>query len=175
MFRNTIILFLVCILSMSEAHAQKKAVGTTFSYAGVGLVYEHHTDDQSFMDIQLRMETSSTLENRRNSPGVSASFTWNMVFAEAIARDGNRLTFFAGPGAMIGYGDDIKAPNGLIIGMKGRIGGECTFKRKISISLSVSPVIGLHMSARNSMMNMLLYKTGLLYGIMPEAGIKYAF
>ncbi len=170
-----IISILICTLSLSEARAQRKAVGSTFSYAGVSLTYEHGIGDDSFIDINLRMETSSMFLDRRNTLGMSASFTWNMIFAETESSDGNKVIFFAGPGAMLGYSGDLRRGNGVIIGMKGRVGGECTFKRKVTISLSVAPVLGLHLSTENGMRNMLLYKTGLLYGIMPEVGIKYAF
>ncbi len=166
---------LLCILSLSEAYAQKKAVGATFSYAGTGIVYEHETEGNSFMEMQLRMETSAMFMSKSGIPGVTASFSWNMIFADAESRDGNRIVFFAGPGATVGWTHDMMDRPGLMFGLKGRVGGECTFGRKVCISLCLSPVLGLHMSERNGMMNMLLYKTGLLYGIMPEVGIKYAF
>ncbi len=172
---SKICILILCTFFLSEAHAQKKALGATFSYAGVGLSYEHKIDDTSFMDMQLRMETSSMFSGRSNFPGVTASFTWNMIFAESRSRDGEKIIFFAGPGAITGFAGDLKRRGGLIFGLKGRIGGECTFDRNISISLSVSPVIGVHTGRKGSMVNMLLYKTGLLYGIMPEIGIKYAF
>ncbi len=166
---------ILCTLFLSESHAQPKAVGATFSYAGIGLVYEHTTDSGSFIDANLRMETTSVYNYLRKDPGISASFTWNMVFAELESREGNKIRFFAGPGAAVGFAPDLKAGHGLVVGLKGRIGGECTFKRKINVSLSISPVIGLHMTAKNGMTNMLLYKNGLMYSIMPEVGIKYAF
>ncbi len=175
MNRKTIICILLCTLCLGEIHAQKKSIGSSFSYAGVGLVYEHGIDAGSFAEIQLRMETSSVFARHDRLPGVSASFTWNMVFAETESRDGNKVVFFAGPGVMAGIAEDIGRGAGLMFGLKGRIGGECTFRRNVSVSLGVSPVIGVHLSRNGGMVNMLLYRTGLLYGIMPEVGIKYAF
>ncbi len=165
----------MCALFLSEAYAQRKSVGSSFSYAGIGLLYEHELDDKSFAEIQLRAETSALYADRRNGTGFTASFSWNMVFSEKQVRNGNRIVFFAGPGIMAGITGDVKNGNGLMIGLKGRVGGECTFRRKVAVSLSVSPVIGLHMGAREGMINMLLYRTGLLYTIMPEVGLKYAF
>ncbi len=172
-----IICVFICTFSQGRADAQVKSVGATFCYAGTGISYEHSIDEGSFMEFQLRMETSSVFGKKKNSiPGVSASFSWNMIFAETESCEGNRVVFFAGPGAIVGWSEDMMKRTGLVFGLKGRVGGECTFiRRNVSISLSLSPVIGLHMSARNGMMDMLLYKTGLLYGIMPEVGIKYAF
>ncbi len=170
-----ICILILCTFFLSEAHAREKALGATFSYAGIGLVYEHRIDDGSFMDVQLRMETSSMFSGRSNFPGGTASFTWNMIFAEKESREGNKIIFFAGPGAIAGFAGDLGSTGGIMVGLKGRVGGECTFKRNVSISISISPVIGVHTGRTGSMMNMLLYKTGLLYGIMPEVGIKYAF
>ncbi len=169
------ILIILCTFFLSEAHARKKSLGSTFSYAGIGLSYEHKIDDASFMDIQLRMETSSMFSGSSSFPGATASFTWNMIFAQTTSREGNKVIFFAGPGAIAGFAGDLKSRGGFIVGLKGRVGGECTFSRNVSVSLSISPVIGVHTGRTGSMVSMLMYKTGLLYGIMPEVGIKYAF
>ncbi len=163
------------ILSLSVLRAQPKSIGPTFSYAGIGLIYEHNMDDSSFAEVQVRCETASYFADASRKPGVSASFTWNLEFAEIESRNGNRISFFAGPGAMAGLAEDLDKGTGVIFGMKGRIGGECTFRRNVCISFSISPVLGFHMGTRDGMLNMLLYTNGLLYGIMPEVGIKYAF
>ncbi len=172
---STICILLACTLSLSAASAQPKSIGSTFSYAGVGFVYEHEIDETSFAEIQLRMETSSIFHYREFKPGAAVSFTWNMKFAEIEARDGNRVIFFAGPGAAAGFTEDMFSRRGLMFGLKGRVGAECTFDRNISISMSVSPVLGVHLAMHEGMLNMLLYKTGLAYAVMPEIGIKYAF
>ncbi len=171
----SIICIIICTLFMGELHAQMKSVGTTYSYAGIGFIYEHDIDSGSFIDVQLRMETVSLLKDRRNLPGVSGSFTWNMILAEKIMSDGNKLDIFAGPGLIVGYTDDIRSGKGFMFGLKGRVGGECTFKRRISVSISIAPVLGMHLGRHDGMLNMLFYKTGILYGIMPEVGLKYAF
>ncbi len=173
--RTCIISILLCTLCLGEIHAQKKSVGTSFSYAGTGLVYEHGFDDKNFAEVQLRMETVPLFGNRDKMPGISASFTWNMVLAEKEAGDGNMIKFFAGPGVMAGMTGDIAGSNGIVVGLKGRAGGECTFSRKVTVSLCIAPVLGLHLGVREGMVSMLFYKTGLLYTIMPEVGIKYAF
>ncbi len=166
---------LTCTSFLSEARAQSKSVGTSFSYAGIGAVYEHTTGKDSFAEIQLRTETAGIFGGTMFYPGISASFTWNMIFAEAQSRNGNRIIFFAGPGATAGFTGDMKSSWGLMAGLKGRVGGECTFRRNVSISVSISPIIGVHTSRRGTTINMLIYKTGLLHAIMPEIGIKYAF
>ncbi len=174
-FIKIICMLIACTLFMDEIHAQRKAVGTTFSYAGIGLVYEHHIENRSFAEVQLRMETLPLYEFDRILPGISASFTWNMVFADFISRNGNKVEFFAGPGVMAGFSDDVLSRKGVFAGLKGRVGGECTFGRKVAVSISVSPILGVHLGRNSDMLTMLLYQSGLLYAIMPEVGIKYAF
>ncbi len=175
--KKTIIICIIsiCKLFLGEIQAQPKSFGPSFCYAGVGLVYEHCIDDRSFAEIQLRTETAGMYAKRENGAGLSASFTWNMIFAEMEARDGNSINFFAGPGVMAGVTGDIVNRRGLMLGLKGRIGGECSFRRNVTVSLSISPVIGLHLGVREGMLSMLPYRTGVLYSIMPEVGIKYAF
>ncbi len=175
MKRITTLCILLCTLFLGVLHAQPKSIGSTFSYAGTGLVYEHRTDDKSFVEIQVRMETSSVFNNRKFEPGITGSFTWNMEFADIEARDGNKVIFFAGPGAIVGLTEDLSSRRGVMFGLKGKIGAECRFDRKITVSMGISPVIGVHTAFHEGMLNMLLYKTGLLYTIMPEVGIKYAF
>ncbi len=175
MNRKSIICIILCTLFLDAIHAQPKSIGSTFSYAGIGLVYEHGIDATSFAEVQLRMETAPIFTYREFKYGATASFTWNMEFAEIESHDGDRVVFFAGSGAVLGFTEDLLSRRGLMAGLKGRIGAECTFDRKISLSLSVSPVIGVHLGLHEGMLNMLLYKMGLLYTLMPEIGVKYAF
>ncbi len=162
-------------LLLGEMHAQSKAVGSSFSYAGIGLVYEHDVDENSFSCIRLRIETPALFNDGDKRPGISASFSWNMIFADIQSRSGNKIALYAGPGTAVGMTGDLTRDTGLMFGLMGTIGGECTFSRNVTVSMSISPVIGLHLGAGDGMLNMLLYKTGLLYGIMPEVGIKYTF
>lgn len=168
---------LATLMFMSNADAQSKAVGSTYSFAGIGVVYEHMIDEDSFAEFQLKAETAPVLFTfGTETPGISASFTWNMVFVDAESRNGNTISFFAGPGVAIGTSEDIKGPAGLFFGLKGRIGSECTFaSRNVSLSVSLSPILGAHIRKEKDMVSMLPYKFGLLSSLMPEVGIKYAF
>lgn len=165
----------VLILFMGTANAQSKSVGCTFCFAGTGITYEYDMGKGSFVELQLRAETSSMFIYDRPLPGLSASFTWNMIFASMKSRNGNTINLFAGPGLAAGAVEDMKAARGLFFGLKGRIGGECEFQRKVNISICLSPVIGAHFRKREGMMTMLPYRFGLLNSIMPEVGVKYAF
>ena len=70
---------------------------------------------------------------------------------------------------------DLRKEYGCFFGLKGRIGMECLFSRDISISLSFSPVIGMHMTLKDDYLVMKYYKYGLIGSAIPEIGIKYLF
>ena len=168
-------IILMMTLSLSETHAQDRSLGASFSYAGSGLSYERSIDEDTFVEVQLRAETAHMFSSLTDKPGITASFTWNMIFSELTSSNGNRICFFAGPGITAGSVYDLPAQKGLVFGLKGRVGGECTFSRKIAVSASLSPVIGAHVSMKDGMPCMKIYRLGLLYTLMPEVGIRYTF
>lgn len=167
--------FLMTTLFLSESFAQDRSFGATFSYAGTGLEYVQFADSRHFAQYQLRMETTSLFWSDHGKSGISASAFWNTVFAQIESRNGNLVRFYAGPGICAGYSEDIMNPSGIFFGLKGCIGAECSFARGIAISLSISPMLGGHFRLKDGMVNMRLYRGGLCYGFMPEAGIRYIF
>lgn len=173
MYRLLVILAL--LMAADAACAQSRALGCTFSYSGIGVSYEYGMDDGSFIDAQLRAETATNFTYGSRVPGISASFTWNMIFASRESVKGNCIRFYAGPGLALGTAEDLNAVGGMFFGLKGRVGYECIFPRKIGLSMSLSPVLGAHLKREKNSVIMLPFKMGLLYGIMPEVGIKYAF
>ena len=164
----------VCLVTL--AYSQPKSAGATFSYTGLGLCYEHDfSEHDSFMEIQLKTELPEYLEGRKGYPGISASVVWNIIIKEWKSSEGNTLRFFAGPGAIAGYGADFKKPDGVFYGLKGRVGGECLFSRNVQISVSLSPIVGSHIHRHGEHFSMKHYRNGVIYGLVPEIGIKYSF
>lgn len=169
------LVILMTSLFLSGINAQERSIGATFSYAGTGISFQNKVKEDTFIEIQLRAETTHLFASASDTPGMSASLTWNMIFAEMISPDGNKISFFAGPGISAGFADDIPIHKGIVFGLKGRVGVECSFKRKIALSACVSPVVGAHVSMKDGMPYMLFYKTGLMSCVMPEVGIRYIF
>lgn len=155
--------------------AQPKAISTIWSFSGIGLGYEHHMSDNNFIQAEMKSELTEVFINRKGRVGVTASFTWNLVFARLTSGNGNTVRFYAGPGAIAGMAVDRKTSAGGVFGIKGRIGAECTFDRHICLSAGLAPVLGMHTSKKNDVLNMRLYRNGLIYGLLPEVSIKYAF
>ena len=110
---------LMMTLSLSETHAQDRSLGASFSYAGSGLSYERNIDEDTFVEVQLRAETAYMFSSLTDKPGITASFTWNMIFSELTSSNGNRICFFAGPGITAGSVYDLPAQKGLVFGKLG--------------------------------------------------------
>lgn len=167
----TITVFSVMVCS----YAQPRTLGSAFSYNGISLVYEHVLSDECFITTDLRAELGEVFINRTDIPGISASVTADFILKSWLSANGNPINMFAGPGAAIGVASDYHLERGVFLGLKGRIGVECFFSRKVSISASLNPILGTHMVIEDDAVHMKYYKYGLLSSILPEIGIKYAF
>ena len=99
--------------------AQPKAISTIWSFNGIGLGYEHHMADNSFIQAEIKSELTEVFVNRKGRVGATASFTWNLVFAQLMSGNGNTVRFYAGPGAIAGMAADRKTSAGCIFGIKG--------------------------------------------------------
>ena len=168
------ICFVVCA-AMSYVHAQPKALGTSYSFNGPGITYEHYLNPECFINADIRAEMLAYFMDRTDSPGVSASLSCSFIINEWSSRNNNTIRLFAGPGVAIGMAHNFRKDMGYFFGLKGCIGAECRFDRHISLSLSLNPVLGSHMVLREEHLEMKYYRNGLINTILPEIGIKYTF
>lgn len=165
-----------CMLASISVYAQPKAISTIWSLNGIGIGYEHNIDGNSFIQIEMKTETAELFINSRYEAGATLAFTWNMIFGSMLSKHGNTVNFYAGPGAVIGWAGDSKTPSGGLFGVKGKIGVECVYARRISVSASLSPSLAMHLSVNeDNEFNMKTFRNGLTYGLLPEIGIKYCF
>ena len=173
--KRRLVMTIAAFSVMVCSYAQPRTLGAAFSYNGISLVYEHVLSHECFIMTDLRAELGEVFVNRTDIPGLSASVTANFILKSWLSANGNPISFFAGPGAAIGVVSDYHQERGLFFGLKGRIGLECFFSRKVSISVSLNPILGTHMVIKDDAVHMKYYKYGLLSSILPEIGIKYAF
>lgn len=166
---------LVTVACMGCLKARPKAISSIWSLSSIGIGYEYTMDERSFGQVELYSEMSDMFFGRGGVTGITASFTWNMIFAKVESRNGNTVRFYSGPGAVAGWSKDFRDKSGGIFGLKGRIGAECVFDRNIAVSIGIAPILGMHISYRDNVMSMRLYRNGVIYGLSPEIGIKYAF
>ena len=110
-----------------------------------------------------------------NGQMTAVGVVWNILIRQWTSSEGNALRFFAGPGVAAGYTTEYKSVDGIFFGLKGRMGCECEFKRNMLISMSISPIIGSHVTMPQGDLSMKYYKNGLIYSLVPEIGIKYRF
>ena len=52
---------------------------------------------------------------------------------------------------------------------------DISYDNCLAISAAISPIIGSHIVFGEAMTSMKYYRNGLLYGLIPEIGIKYMF
>lgn len=167
---------LAAVLWMGAAYAQPKSVGVDWCYSGIALAYEHTVDGRgNFVEICLKAETGEMFNGREERPGASVSFTWNMILEEWTSHDRETVRLFAGPGIAAGFGRDYRTQTGALFGLKGKVGVECLFARGVTVSASIAPVFGQHIVRLDESIGTRLYRNGLIYGLVPEIGIKYSF
>ena len=174
-YLKLILILAVLCASLLSAYSQPKSIGTTFSFRNIGVVYEHTCAEDATLAVSLLAETAEMFAGRREVPGITAAISWNITLKEWKSSEGNAVRLFAGPGAIAGYAADHLNFYGLLLGLKGTLGGECTFDRNIAISVSLSPMLGTHIVNRLNHSTMKLYRNGIYYSLIPEIGLKYRF
>lgn len=170
-----VLLILVAVIWQGTLSARPKSAGATFSLSGISLSYEYETDRDSFMDFSIKTELADLYFGKGKKAGYSFSFTWNNVLKEWKSGNGERMRFYIGPGAALGYGKDYKTNYGLFFGLKGRIGYECLFERGVCLSVGIAPIFGQHVTRSDEAIVMRGYRNGLIYGLTPEIGVRYSF
>lgn len=168
-------------LFLGKIDAQEQAIGTSWSFSGIGLTYELKTKPDAFIQLGAQMEMAETFLGRTPYPGISASFTWNNILRTMTSRNGNDIFLFAGAGAAAGYNKDCRLKkkqetyHGGFFGLKGRAGVTIRYDRNINITAAVAPVLGMHLSVKDETIMMRYYRYGLLQVLMPEVTISYRF
>ena len=173
--KHILLYVLTAFFPVGILNAQPESAGTAFSYGYIGLEYQHALSEDTFLNICLKAETGEMFSGRSTYPGICTSFSWNLILKTWTSRNGNPIDLFAGPGALIGYGPDFKERNGISFGLKGRLGVQCRFARNCSISLAIAPTMGMHMVFHKEYISLNYFKNGLIYGFIPELGIRYWF
>lgn len=169
------VLCLAVCASMSYADAQPRSAGASFSFSALGATYEHTLNQDCFINADIKAEMGSYFMDSTRLPGVSASLSGNFIISRWTSRNGNTICAFAGPGITTGIAHEFRKDYGYFFGLKGRLGIECLFDRKVALSINLSPVLGMHMTIVDEHLEMRYYKRGIINAMIPEIGIKYLF
>lgn len=162
------------MLFAGSLSAGPRTAGAVFSFCRSGIEYGHTLNDKAFWNIGIGVEYGSSVFYRNLIPGVSLDFGYNYVLRTWRSEAGEG-TFFAGPGLKAGYMSDRNEDAGVTVGVTGNIGIDFRFRLPVIISVSVKPVLGLHLRGGEDGFSLGLYKNGLIWGLLPEVGIKYCF
>lgn len=190
--RKTII-FIAALLSCLAIHAQPRAMGLRLGATGIEASYQHNTHSKRFMQVDFGMDLGYNVNGR---PGGKASFTYDFIWAEPAWTARGTWSLYSGPGATLGFVDDIVPyeiegdikgfqDNGFMIGAHVDIGLEYTFNIPLSIAVNVRPCFGVHINdgkfnipgtdlraAYGSKTG--FYDNGLL-GFVPSIALRYRF
>lgn len=170
---RTLLLICAAMTLCTNAICQPKSAGVSFCHSGAGLTYEYFTSAETFVQLQLRTDSIEAGVRTDDEPCFAASATWNIICGELTSRNGNKVRLLAGPGVIMGITDDYMAKRGPFAGLAGRFGGECAFDRGITLSVTVTPMLGMHLSRVEDYISMRMFRKGITYAVMPEIGIKY--
>lgn len=174
-FKRYLLVCLTVFTVMSFAHAQPRSIGTSYSFSGIEVEYEHNLNKECFINTGIRAEMLANFMNKNDLPGISASVSCNFIIKEWASKNDNVISIFAGPGVALGVTHDFRKDIGFFLGMKGRVGAECSFDRNVSVSICLNPILGSHFTIADEHVVMKYYKNGLINAILPEIGIKYIF
>ncbi|MGM9735296.1 MAG: hypothetical protein ACI3ZL_02685 [Candidatus Cryptobacteroides sp.] len=159
------------------AQAQPKALGAVQSYRGFWVSYEHSIAEDCFIGVDAGVLMTDIYSGEVSTPGFSAELKWNLIFFRKEIPESGEFRAFAGPGLTVGYSTDFHMTSGYgpFFGICGNIGVECIFSRGLTLSATVLPTIGSRIMIYEESAKMVLYRNGLIYGLVPQIGIKYNF
>ncbi len=163
------------VLICHTVAGQGKAVGSIWSYKGISMTYSQTAHEDSFYELALSADMMDLLNGNSRYPGVAARFAWNIILKDSGSAGGGCFKAYVGPGAIMGWTTDKDCSYGILTGISTVAGLEYISSRKIAISVSVSPILGCHTVIRKDMIQMKLYRNGLIGSLIPEACIKYYF
>ena len=181
LFSKILLVITLTTAFLSETCAQERSIGTSWSFSGIGLAYDHQVKETTFVHVGAQLEMTETFIGRARVPGGSVSVTWNDILGSTTSRNGNRINFFAGAGAAAGYCKDFRVKrkeqvrSGSFFGLKGRAGVRIEYDRNINITAAIAPVLGMHLYRKEETVMMRYYRYGLLQTLMPELTISYRF
>ncbi len=177
LWKRTAICAAVMMMSAAVMQSRPKSLGVVQSFRGFMVSYEHFRSEDCFISAETGVLMTEMFLGQMKTPGFTAGLGWNFVFFRKDIDEYAFLRLYAGPGLAAGYSTDFRnrGQYGPFFGICGRLGVECEFARGLTLSAGITPSLGAHVVILNESVKMTLYKNGLVYGLVPEIGIKYNF
>ena len=195
--RKSIITLIILAATVVSASAQPRAIGLRIGACGFEADYQHNMNKTQFIEGNLGLDFGY---NATGAPGIKATATYNFVWARPAWTNKGSWALYAGPGATIGYVNDMAvwkdkegvevlysaAQNGFMLGVCGQVGLEYTFWFPLQLSIDLRPSIGMHVSGGCRYTEPAtgvqvkygprvgFYDNGLL-GLSPTLSVRYRF
>lgn len=175
-YRRFLMMTAAFIVSMAGMYARPSgSIGGCFSLNGTGVSFHREMNGYTFWQIDLEVDYSHAVFRERSCPGVILRYGYNKVFKECRKETGT-LRFYGGPGVMFGYSmSNFNDRRGHVGGLTGTLGLEYVFDMPVTLSLSITPCLGFHLSRPGDSYSMDLYLDGITYALLPTIGIRYEF
>ena len=166
---------LFLLLPNGRGGAQSLSAGGLLSSKGSGVAVRSDRGKR-LVDFSLAADFYGVLTHPDTPPGFRASFHYNPVFYQGDINAATRFRLYAGPGATLGWAADRPAGDfGLAAALSGDFGITFDFVRHVSVALSASADLGVHLSRTNGRTLVNPYRNGLIRVFFPECRILYRF
>lgn len=177
MNKTTVLTTLILLVAALPSHGQQRnfSAGGLFSpkACGVSLVWSR---GDGFSDLRLSADLQNVLGGKTPAPGIRAEWYFDYIIHSWNAPDGLTVNFYAGPGALVGYVEDMTDGRGAVAAVCGNVGFLFNFSGRISISAGFSSNLGFHLTMTDAHHSrMAFYKAGMIGTAWPEVGIRYTF
>lgn len=181
------------LLACLTIDAQPRGMGIRLGASDIEASYQHRTNSMEFIQVDFGMDLGYNMNGR---PGVKAAATYDFIWAEPAWTTTGTWSLYSGPGATLGFVDDIVPydidgnmggyqDNGFIIGVHVDVGLEYTFNIPLSLALNVRPCFGIHINdgkfripesgiSVNYGGKTGFYDNGML-GFIPSLALRYRF
>lgn len=192
-----ILLTVILAAAALSAYAQPKSIGIRIGVSGFEADYQHNIARNQFLEGNLGLDFGY---NANGAPGIKAAAIYNFIWARPAWTDKGSWALYAGPGATIGYVNDMavwkasngvdilhSAPrNGFMLDICAQVGLEYTFWFPLQLSVDLRPAAGMHVNDGVTLTDPItgknqtygtrvgFYDNGLL-GMAPTISVRYRF
>ena len=195
--KRILLTIIITIAAAVSSYAQPKAMGIRLGATGLEADYQHSMSRDQFIEGNLGLDFGY---NANGDPGIKAAAIYNFIWARPAWTEKGSWALYAGPGATIGYVNDMtvwKASNGVdilhstvrngfMLGICAQVGLEYTFWFPLQLSVDLRPVVGMHVNNGVTLSDPItggsktygtrvgFYDNGLL-GLVPTIAVRYRF
>lgn len=172
--RRVIAVISVFLLCPGVLFAGDKYLGTFYSFKNSGVCFLSINDSsRQFSKTDLILDFSGLFSGVTDMPGYSLRYARGSFLRDWELPTGTKMHLFAGPGAIGGYLRDFDGVFGPTFAMSGMAGLFFEMERGVSLSLSFSADLGVHVKSIQGRNTLRLYRNGLIRSFSPEVHILF--